>query len=95
MTHTDTPGLSPVQFLYAVMLDRRLPMQLRINAADMLMQAGHGNASFVQAIKGRIELPRSKAKSPPPKSLPPMPVDYITRRLQSIRIATVNGMRVA
>lgn len=87
MNTYDTPGLSDIQFLYAVMCDRRVPMTLRIKAANHLMQTGHGNVSFVQAMKGMIEAPRRKR--PPPSQ------DYVTKRLRSIHIATINGMRVA
>ena len=82
----DTPGLSTIQFLYSVMCDRRVPMMLRIKAANLLMQTGHGNMSFVQAIKGVIE---DRVRKPPPTE------EYVTQRLRSIHIATVNGMRVA
>ena len=47
--HTfDTPGLSPTQFLYACMCNPSVPIMLRIEAADLLMRTGFGNAALVQ-----------------------------------------------
>lgn len=99
MNAIDTPGLSTIQFLYTVMLDRRLPLTLGIRAADMLMQTGHGNKSVVQAMKGKLEvrrrIPEAGASKPPAKSAPPMSPDYVAQRLRSIHIATINGVQVA
>jgi hypothetical protein len=77
----DTPGLSAIRFLYAVMLHPNASPMTRIEAADRLLRTGHGNRAFVQAIKNRIGVYRK----PRPRSPAPGP---------TLRLATVNGVRV-
>ena len=83
----DTPGLSSVQFLYALMCDTRMPLMLRIEAANKLMRTGHGNRSFVQAIQNRIGVY--------PKLRPPKPRPRTTAQLNrsTIRLITRDGAR--
>jgi hypothetical protein len=82
----DTPGLSAIQFLYALMCNPSVPIMTRIQAADALMRTGHGNHSFVQAIKVKIGVVGRKRMKPPAQRS----VDQ-----RRIHLATVNGMNVA
>jgi hypothetical protein len=81
----DTPGLSEIQFLYAVMCDSSIPVMLRIKAADYPMRTGHGNRAVVRAIQNKIGVIRRARPAPTAKVHKP----------PCIRLVARDGVRIA